>query len=74
MTKHYILIIADSTAFNYARFGQGVGPIHLVHVGCYGNESQLLSCSHYEMGDSYCSHYEDAGVSCSSGQALVHVV
>ena len=63
--------IADSTAVNYAGFGQGVGPIHLVNVGCYGDEFQLLSCSHHVIGNYYCSHYEDAGVICSPalGQA-----
>ena len=65
------MIIADSTAVNYAGFGQGVGPIHMVYVGCSGNESQLLDCSHNGTENYYCSHAEDAGVMCTSnsGQA-----
>ena len=38
---------------------------------CRGDELQLLSCSHYGVGNHNCEHYEDAGVNCSSasGQA-----
>ena len=66
---HYILIIADPIAVHYAEFGEGEGPIHLIYLGCYGDELQLLDCS-YSV-NYYCSHYEDAGVICSSasGQA-----
>ena len=71
-----ILIIADSTAIHYAGFGRGEGPIHMVYVGCSGNESQLLGCSHNGTENYYCSHYEDAGVNCSStlGQAYASVI
>ena len=44
-----------------APFGPGIGPVLLTDVGCTGNESSLLSCSH---GVAYCSHCPNAGVVC----------
>ena len=43
-----------------------IGPILLDNVGCRGNESSLLQCSHRGIGVyRSCSHYEDAGVRCT---------
>ena len=47
-----------------AAFGQGTGPIFLDYVSCIGNESSLLSCSHFGIGVAYCSHSSDLGVVC----------
>ena len=58
---HYITV---PIAVRYAGFGAGVGPIHMVNVGCYGYESQLQSCSVDGVGNGHCSHNEDAGVVC----------
>ena len=48
-------------AVRRAAFGQGTGPVFLYNVGCTGNESSLLSCSHMFAS---CSHSSDAGVVC----------
>ena len=54
-------IFWTALAVSRATFGQGTGPVFLSNVGCTGNESSLLSCSH-RVAD--CSHSRDAGVVC----------
>ena len=51
-----------ATAYSYAHFGQGTGPILYNSVYCTGNENVLQECSHTT--GYYCSHNYDAGVSC----------
>ena len=55
----------DATAYLYARYGQGSGPILLDDVACTGTENALVNCT-YDSSTSDCSHYEDAGVLCQS--------
>ncbi|CAI8006190.1 Deleted in malignant brain tumors 1 protein [Geodia barretti] len=59
-----------ATAHGQARFGQGIGRIHLDDVECSGLEVLLLSCPSNEVGDHNCDHSEDAGVMCSGGKRL----
>ena len=59
-----IFICTIAIAVSPAGFGQGAGPVFLRDVGCIGNESSLLSCSH-SGSVHYCSHYNDAGVVCT---------
>ncbi|XP_071951750.1 scavenger receptor cysteine-rich type 1 protein M130-like [Antedon mediterranea] len=47
-----------------AFWGQGTGPIHLDDVGCNGDETSILDCSHAGLGIENCCHNEDAGVEC----------
>ena len=47
-----------------AHYGEGTGKIHLDEMGCSGNESDLLLCSHLPVGVHDCEHKEDAGVRC----------
>ena len=54
----------DATAFSFARFGQGSGPIYLDQVGCTGSEAMLGDCTSNPIGVHDCSHFEDAGVGC----------
>ena len=54
---------STSSAF----FGKGRGPIWLDNVACNGSESNILSCSHDDLGVENCVHSEDAGVRCKGG-------
>ena len=57
---------SSGTAYNYAYFGQGSGPIWLDSVTCTGNEETITSCGHFGLNITRsCSHTEDAGVRCS---------
>ncbi|KAJ8027598.1 Lysyl oxidase-like 3B [Holothuria leucospilota] len=47
-----------------ARFGPGLGPVHVEEVGCFGNETSIFSCDYTESTVLQCGHEEDAGVSC----------
>ncbi|XP_038061236.1 deleted in malignant brain tumors 1 protein-like [Patiria miniata] len=58
-------------ALDDAAYGQGVGPINLVHAYCSGWESSILDCQSYFTD--HCFHSEDAGVKCS-GPATVRLV
>ena len=53
-----------------ARFGSGVGIIHLDDVQCDGSELRLANCSHLGVGVHNCGPSEDAGVICSPGIAV----
>ncbi|XP_061172607.1 deleted in malignant brain tumors 1 protein-like [Saccostrea echinata] len=50
--------------YSGARFGRGVGVIHMDDVNCYGTESSLLHCTHTNHLNHNCNHGEDAGVMC----------
>jgi len=60
----------NATAYSFARYGQGTGPIHMDNVACTGTENALLNCT-YDSDSSDCSHREDASVlcqACSNGE------
>lgn len=48
---------------SYSRFGRGVDA-SLTNFLCYGNESQLLSCTYSVGSVGSCSRYSTAGVQC----------
>jgi hypothetical protein len=52
-------------AYGFARYGQGIGPIHLDDVNCTGSEASVDQCTHGGVGNHNCDHSEDAGVVCS---------
>lgn len=57
------LFFSDPTAFSFATFGQGIGPIWVDNLACNGDEAQLLDCG-YDSHTADCSHLEDAGLRC----------
>ena len=59
----------DAIAFSDAKFGQGIGDIHLDDVHCSGSETSLLNCP-YDSYTADCSHSEDAGVRCQGAYWL----
>lgn len=56
--------VVGATAYSFARFGQGIGPIFLDNVACVGTESRLIDCPANPIGTHNCVHSEDAGVGC----------
>ena len=67
-------LMAGAVAFGTAAFGQGTGTIYLDDVGCVGNETDILNCTHAGIGVNNCGHYEDAGVRCQSKCGSPHIV
>ena len=59
------MTVIGAVAYSNSRFGGGIGAIFLDNVGCRGNESSLLECSHSEVGVHNCDHTDDAGVACN---------
>ncbi|CAG9862414.1 unnamed protein product [Phyllotreta striolata] len=49
-----------------AYFGAGTGPIWMDQVSCFGNETGLQECTHWNWGENNCEHSEDVGVICSN--------
>ena len=67
ITNVELPFFTDPSAYSYAWYGQGTGPIYLSYVSCTGRESSLLDCQYYqdEIGNvRSCYHYLDAGVRC----------
>ena len=52
------------TIFGSATHGQGMGPIWLSRLSCFGNESSLFECGQLNVGTKNCSHSNDASVQC----------
>ena len=63
----------DATAYSFARYGQGTGPIHLDNVACTGTEDALVNCT-YDSDTSDCSHFEDASVLCQCEHSVIFVL
>nr|XP_043065608.1 uncharacterized protein LOC108120408 isoform X2 [Drosophila bipectinata] len=48
-------------------FGNGNGPIWLDQVMCYGNETSIDKCNHWNWGEHNCNHTEDVALHCTAG-------
>ncbi|XP_017028293.1 uncharacterized protein teq isoform X1 [Drosophila kikkawai] len=48
-------------------FGNGNGPIWLDQVMCFGNETGIDKCSHWNWGENNCNHTEDVALHCTAG-------
>ncbi len=55
---------SGARADQFARYGEGVGPIILDNVLCTGLEAYLTDCPNNGYYVHNCGHYEDAGVHC----------
>ena len=55
---------SSAYAYGSARYGQGIGPIWLSRLSCYGNESNLNDCSQSNAKSKNCTHSDDASVAC----------
>ena len=63
-------LLADSTAYSNAHFGQGSTIIIAMdNVGCSGSEATLFSCTHSTSHN--CGHHEDAGVQCVPRECIL---
>ncbi|XP_057664707.1 uncharacterized protein LOC130899046 [Diorhabda carinulata] len=54
-------------------YGAGYGPIWLDQVSCYGNETELNKCTHWNWGEHNCEHNEDVGIICSQDAGEVKI-
>ena len=52
------------TAYGSAQYGQGIGPIWLSRLSCFGNESSLFECGQLSVPTKNCTHSDDAAVYC----------
>ncbi|XP_017071832.1 uncharacterized protein LOC108108319 isoform X1 [Drosophila eugracilis] len=48
-------------------FGNGNGPIWLDQVMCFGNETAIDQCNHWNWGEHNCNHTEDVALHCTAG-------
>ena len=69
----FFFFTTDATAYSFARYGQGTGPIHLDNVACTGTEDALVNCT-YDSDTSDCSHFEDASVLCQREHSVIFVL
>ena len=72
-SKNHIIHLfgLGAIAFEEAYYGEGSGYIWLDEVSCSGVESNLLSCTHDQLGIHDCDHFEDAGVRCTGTLATL---
>ena len=54
-------------------YGQGVGPVWLNSLQCFGNESDLFVCVHNGFGYHNCKDDQDASVECS-GMIVIYSI
>ncbi|XP_070070654.1 uncharacterized protein teq isoform X4 [Drosophila takahashii] len=48
-------------------YGIGNGPIWLDQVMCFGNETSIDLCNHFNWGENNCNHTEDVALHCTAG-------
>jgi len=57
----YLDAVAAPTS---AYYGQGIGPIWLDNVQCFGTEPDLIGCRYNRIGENHCEHGCDASAEC----------
>ena len=61
-------------AYGSARYGQGIGPIWLNRLSCFGNESSLFECDLLSFRTKNCTHSNDASVYCGGSRRKLNVI
>ena len=59
---------SSAYAYGSAQYGQGIGPIWLSRLSCFGNEFSLFQCGQLSVATKNCTHSNDAAVACSGNR------
>lgn len=64
---------SGAVPYSYARYGQGIGPIHVDNLYCLGSEFTLSSCS-YNNDTREDLHSQDWTITCRRGEQGVEIM
>ena len=67
--NYWVVSTAEITSFTGARYGRGLGPVHLNNLRCTGQEELLVQCQRNRFGQDIINcrdHSRDIAISCGS--------